>query len=112
MTRAILIRHLQQAHIDTAPQPIHEFCFEFPGLAHNLFKKYLAQNCIHFFLCLDPKAFAGCCEDLAQSYLGIAHWLGVKGYSLAFINCIKFVSSQVCNSPSGLKVFFFFFFAC
>lgn len=104
LTRAILIRHLHQAHADKASTH-SEFCFSFPGLDHDAFKEYLAQNSIHFFLCLDPKALTGCDVDWVQSYLSIAHWLGVKRYSLAFINDVKFASSEVRNSLADLRFY-------
>lgn len=101
LLRTILIRHLQQAHVNDEASAYPEFCFEFPGLAHDAFKEYLAQTPIHFFLCLDPKAFAGCSENWVQSYLSIAHWLGVQRYSLVFINGVEFASSEVRSYVTG-----------
>lgn len=97
LTRAVLVRHLQQTCVvETAPST-DEFSFEFPGLDHSTFHAYLEENPIHFFLCLDPKAFTDCGADWDRSYLGIAHWFGAKGYNLAFINDVDFVSSTVCD---------------
>lgn len=91
------MRHLQQSSAETASQS-NAFSFTFPSLNHDAFKDYLAQNALHFFLCLDPKAYPDCSKEWIQSYLGVAHWLGANGYSLAFINGIEFVSSKVHGS--------------
>lgn len=94
LTRAVLVRHLQQTCADPASQG-NAFSFTFPSLDHAAFQDYLAQNALHFFLCLDPQTFPDCSPEWFQSYLGIAHWFGTKNYSLAFINGIEFVSSKV-----------------
>lgn len=67
---------------------------EYDNFDCDAFQQYLAQNVVHCFLVLDDCAMKGPCSLL----LGFTHRISVRGYSVALINNIEFVSSKVYHS--------------
>lgn len=101
LTRTILIYHLQRRQHDGVCKSFaedHTTCIGFQSLNDSKFKQYMAVNAIRFFLCLDGPAFRACTKATATAFLSIARHLATRGYSLAFINDIEFVSSGVRSS--------------
>lgn len=95
LARAVIIRHLQRSLTGTpGSDQVNLFCFEFSDLQDPNFDTYLVDNAIHFFMCLNP-VLSGDCSSSREEYLNVARHLGAKGYSLAFINTVDFVSSKV-----------------
>lgn len=60
-----------------------------------VYEQYLKENAIHFFLCLNGRTISGALEGTGMEYLGIVYRLGLRGYSVAFLDTLEFVSSKV-----------------
>ncbi|RDA83809.1 hypothetical protein CP532_4611 [Ophiocordyceps camponoti-leonardi (nom. inval.)] len=93
LTRAILIRHLQEYSRDSL-----EFQFQFQNPDCDEFRQYLARQNLRFFLCLDGNAFYGRWSTPAKHFLNLFHQLVFAGYSVAIINDVEFVSLKVLAS--------------
>ncbi|RDA94870.1 hypothetical protein CP533_4278 [Ophiocordyceps camponoti-saundersi (nom. inval.)] len=104
LTRAILIRHLQEYSRDA-----RELQFEFQNPDCDEFQQYLARNTLRFFMCLDGNAFHGYWSTPALHLLNFIHHVVSAGYSVAIINNVEFVSLKVLasvfsSSPAGENV--------
>lgn len=108
LIRAILIRHFSRKDALTAPQSScgggDRISLQSPTMRHPTFEEYLRENSVHFVLCLNPKTFAPFPDHHATAYLSVTREFGVKGYSIAFINSVEFVSSKVCDAKGASMV--------
>ncbi|PFH60934.1 hypothetical protein XA68_18554 [Ophiocordyceps unilateralis] len=93
LTRAILIRHLQEH-----ARGSQELQFVFQDANSEEFEQYLAQNSLRFFLCLDGNAFDGHWSPNSIQYLKFIHHVASAGYSIALINNVEFASLKVLSS--------------
>lgn len=67
------------------------------------FDQYLKENAVNFFLCLNGRAFSGAMgEAKGMEYLSLVYRLGLRGYSVAFLDTLEFVSSKVRYIPYPL----------
>ncbi|PSR80065.1 hypothetical protein BD289DRAFT_491256 [Coniella lustricola] len=108
LIRTILIQHLSRGHgsitSHSGGSGSDQICLQFPTMYHHAFEQYLKENSVHFVLCLNPKTFAPFSDCHATAYLSVTRDFGAKGYSIAFVNSVEFISSKVfCSvtSPSS-----------
>ncbi|KAK9443925.1 DEAD-like helicase [Metarhizium brunneum] len=94
LTRAILIKHLKQDTGSTDPAE-RSISLQFESIQSYEFQEYLTQNAIHFFLSLDGQGIDTHSAANEIRYLKFVYYLAHKGYNLAIINNLEFVSSKV-----------------
>ncbi|KAF5122335.1 hypothetical protein E5D57_012812 [Metarhizium anisopliae] len=94
LIRAIVINHLEHAIgvAETGESPIS---FQFESMQGDAFQDYLTHNAIHFFLCLDGQDIERNSGANSIQYVKVIQCLSLKGYSVALISNIEFVSSKV-----------------
>jgi hypothetical protein len=93
LTRAILIKHLSH-HDEVSGEG--QMCFRFSSMESPEYEQYLRDYAIHFFMSLDACTwFEGKTSPKSLYYLDIAYRLGLRGYSVAFLDDLEFVSSKV-----------------
>lgn len=90
LTRAILIKHLQQH------EAAKHITFKISSTQSDEFQNYLDGNTIRFFLCLDGFAFDGSASQFALYHLAVMQQFCCRGYSVALLNNFEFKSSKVC----------------
>ncbi|KID83228.1 DEAD-like helicase [Metarhizium guizhouense ARSEF 977] len=94
LVRAIVIKHLEH-DIGVAETGESNISFQFESMEGDAFQDYLTQNAIHFFLCLDGQDIDRHSDANSIQYLKVIQYLSSKGYSVALISNLEFVSSKV-----------------
>lgn len=107
LTRAVLIKHLEQV-TGTSELTERNLSHQFNSVQSIEFQDYLAQSAIHFFLSLDGQDVGIHSVANGIRYLKFIQYLALKGYSLALINNLEFVSSKVRKAIHSNPYYFCF----
>ncbi|KAK2606810.1 hypothetical protein N8I77_005536 [Diaporthe amygdali] len=98
LIRAVLISHLncqQSSQNDVDSEAAKTISFEFEDLNSPSFHRYLANNAVHCFMCLDAPAFGACPSSSEEAYVSIAHDFAARGFCVCFLDSVGFSSSRV-----------------
>ena len=96
LTRTVLIKHLARHGVLGGKL----LSFQFPSMESAGYDQYIKENAVYFFLCLNGRATFGAMDGIkCTEYLGIVYRLGLRGYSVGFLETLEFVSSKVRDYP-------------
>lgn len=93
LTRAVLMEHLARHDAVSGSAKLN---FQFPSIESTEFEQYLKDNAVFFFMYLDGHACFGSEDaDKVARYLDPVYKLGLREYSVAFLDTLEFASSKV-----------------